>query len=214
MDTYSEVNCANWERKKLFDLFDGYDDPFFNITANIEIGNLPVYCKNNGLSFNLTTIFISQKVINTIPELKMRIAEDSVRLYEKVNCGSTIFMPDKTFSFCYYPFNEDLKLFDKKGKADINKLKDEGGFDPRHDELNLIYYSTIPWVKFTSIKHPRRDGKVDSIPKIVLGKWFEENGKYFLPLSAEAHHGLVDGYHIGLYFNGMEEEFKKLTAQV
>ncbi len=213
MNNYSEVNFAKWERKKMFDLFDVYDEPFFNITANVEIVNLPAFCKNNDLSFNLTTIFISQKVINTIPEFKMRIAEGSIRLYGKVNCGSTIFMPDKTFSFCYYPYNSDLKLFDKKGKNDIKKLKEEGDFDPRHEELNLVYYSTLPWIKFTSIKHPRRFGKVDSIPKIVFGKWFKENGKCFIPVSTEAHHGLLDGYHIGLYFNGMEDEFKKLTEQ-
>ena len=45
----------------------------------------------------------------------------------------------------------------------------------------------------------------DSIPRIAWGKYFEENGKIKLPLSVQAHHSLVDGVHVGQYFNKVQE---------
>jgi chloramphenicol O-acetyltransferase type A len=46
---------------------------------------------------------------------------------------------------------------------------------------------------------------VDSIPRIAWGKYFEENGKIKLPLSVQVHHALVDGLHVGQYFNAIQE---------
>jgi Chloramphenicol O-acetyltransferase len=46
---------------------------------------------------------------------------------------------------------------------------------------------------------------VDSIPRISWGKYFEEVGKIKLPLSVQAHHALVDGIHVGQFFNTFQE---------
>jgi chloramphenicol O-acetyltransferase type A len=37
----------------------------------------------------------------------------------------------------------------------------------------------------------------------------EENGKKTMSMSVHVHHGLVDGYHLGLYF----EEFERLMNE-
>jgi chloramphenicol O-acetyltransferase type A len=143
----------------------------------------------------------------------MRIVDDEIRQYEKVHCGSTIFLPDQTFSFCYFDFTESLDEFNAIGKSNIQKLMQSGDFDPRDDQQNMIHYSTLPWIKFNAIKHPRRFGFRDSFPKIVFGKFFQQDDLTYLPVSVEAHHGLIDGYHMGLYLNGLEMEFEKLLNE-
>ena len=40
--------------------------------------------------------------------------------------------------------------------------------------LDLIYYSVIPWVSFTSFKHASRLDPTRSVPRIVFGKMFDE----------------------------------------
>lgn len=211
MPNFKKIDIPDWGRKRQFAFFSSYDEPFFNITANVDIGKLPEYCKSRGLSFNLAVIFASQKVIHAIPEFRMRISGQTVREYSSVNCGSTILLPDNTFSFCYFEFDDDLASFHKTGKANIEKLMHSKDFNPRHEDLDIVHYSTIPWIKFTSIKHPRKFGNLDSIPKIIFGKRFEENGKHHVPVSVEAHHGLVDGYHMGLYFDGLSREIQEIS---
>jgi chloramphenicol O-acetyltransferase type A len=50
----------------------------------------------------------------------------------------------------------------------------------------------------------------DSVPRIVWGKYFRQEGKIMLPLSVQAHHALVDGKQIGMYF----EQFEKAIVDM
>ena len=211
MGTFNEIAIKSWKRKAQYEFFKDYEDPFFNITADVEIGNLLSFVKRNQLSFNLSFLFYSQKVIQSIPEFKTRIEGDKVLEYERIHCGSTILMPDQTFSYCYFAYSDDVFEFNKLGRESINQLILHKDFNPREGEADIIHYSSIPWISFNSIKHPRKFGKNDSIPKIVFGKYRMSEGKLVLPVSVEAHHALMDGYHLGLYFDGLKDEFQGLT---
>jgi chloramphenicol O-acetyltransferase type A len=73
---------------------------------------------------------------------------------------------------------------------------------------NLIHYSAIPWLDFTSISHARSFSFPDSCPKISFGKMTEIDGQKSMSVSIHVHHALVDGYHVGLYvdrFSGIDE---------
>ena len=60
-------------------------------------------------------------------------------------------------------------------------------------------------MSFTSFEHAMRNHPSDSIPRIVWGKFFEINGKMQMPLSVQVHHAVVDGRHVGKYFQKIEE---------
>ena len=68
---------------------------------------------------------------------------------------------------------------------------------------NLLNGTTVPWIRFTGIKHARK-GPGGSVPKIALGKLTEVDGGVRLPVSVEAHHALVDGVHAGAFFAALE----------
>ena len=57
--------------------------------------------------------------------------------------------------------------------------------------------------------HSRNFGVADSCPKISYGKVVEENEKKSMAISVTAHHGLVDGYHIGLFIEALQTELNK-----
>jgi|GEM_PF-2867035 len=69
-----------------------------------------------------------------------------------------------------------------------------------------LHYSIMPWVSFTAVKHARRFGREESVPKIVFGKIFAENGQWKMPVSVEANHALMDGLHVGRYFELFQQE--------
>ena len=58
----------------------------------------------------------------------------------------------------------------------------------------------IPWISFTSFAHARKPGKEDSVPKIVFGKYTQKNDLTKTPVSVEVHHSLMDGIHVGKFF--------------
>ena len=46
----------------------------------------------------------------------------------------------------------------------------------------------------------------ESVPKITFGRFIIREGKRMLPISIEAHHGLVDGFHIAKYLNEFQNQ--------
>lgn len=70
---------------------------------------------------------------------------------------------------------------------------------------DLIHVSVILWRSFTCIKHPRVFKDYDSIPKLVFGKVFKTKEKYFMSVSVDVHHALMDGHHASAFFNKIEE---------
>jgi len=206
-----EFDVENWNRKNQFNFFKEYEDPFFNLTANVDVTNLYQFCKKEELSFSLACIYVAIKSINEIPEFKLRFLDGKVVLFEEVNIGTTVLNEDNTFSFCDFDMKSSIEEFINEGNKVIEKHKKGIKFDPQENEVGIIHCSTLPWVSFTSMKHARKgDEGSKGIPKIVFGKWFEENNTKKIPFSVEVHHALMDGFHVGVLFEKMQNYINSL----
>jgi chloramphenicol O-acetyltransferase type A len=200
-----EFDIENWNRNAQYNFFKTYEDPFFNITANLEVTNLYKYCKQHHLSFSLACLYVAIKCTNEITEFKLRFKNDKVYLFDTVNIGSTILNDDLTFSFCDFEFQPTISAFDIKGKIVLENHKNGIVFNIDRNDLAIIHCSTIPWVSFTGFKHSRRGNEgSQGIPKLVFGKLFNEHKVKKIPFSVEVHHALMDGYHVGLLYKKMQ----------
>ena len=195
-----EVDVNNWVRSKLFHFFKDYEDPFFGLTANVDVSAFHTLCKQNNYSFGLSVLYAATKAINQIPELRLRIKNGKVYDFDVISPGTTILHPDSTFSFCFFEMKNSLFSFLEAAKPVLKQHFDKDGIDGRAEDLNVIHGSAIPWVSFTQIKHARRFGSEDSIPKITFGKYYTFDEKLLMPVSIEINHALADGYHAGLFF--------------
>ena len=71
---------------------------------------------------------------------------------------------------------------------------------------NTFDISMIPWFTFSCFNlNIKNDGKY-LLPIFIMGKVFENNGKKMLPLAIQVHHAVCDGYHIGLFLEGLESD--------
>lgn len=206
------LDIENWNRKKHFYFFREYEQPFFNLCANLEVTSLKKHCRENKISFSVALLYLSLQVANRIPEFRYRIHQNKVVIHPVLHGGSTIFNKDETFSFCYFSFSEDFSEFQKNWQEMLVKHEESPTLDPQENREDLIHYSILPWVSFTSVSHARRFGQEDSIPKIMFGKYFSpvaNEEKILLPVSVEVHHALMDGWHVGKFFQGFQEKLEK-----
>lgn len=202
---YQLLDLENWNRKATFHFFRNYDDPFFNITANLDVTGLYDYCKKQSLSYSLACLYFSLKTANELEAFRLRLFNGEVVVFDTIHAGTTILHDDDTFSFAYFDMQPDIETFISEGRQKIETQKQSKKLKPRDKDLDMIHYSTIPWISFTGIKHARRFGPMDTIPKIVFGKIFEENGRRKMPLSVEVNHAMMDGLHVGRYFEKFQE---------
>ncbi len=207
-----KINIETWKRKSQYNLFKDYDFPFFSVTANLNVTKLYDYCKENELSFFLASLYLSQKTINQIENFGYRIIENEVFYFENIKIGTTVLYDDNTFGFVYFDFLDNLHEFCKVSRKVIDENSIIKGVNTEN-KINVIRYSVLPWVTFSSVMHPRKIGDDNSIPVIVFGKFTEENNKKTMPVSVDAHHSLMDGYHVGQYFNIFQKEIDKLDLR-
>ncbi len=204
-----KINLNSWKRKDHFDHFNKLDDPFFGITTNIDCSYCFKKSKAANKSFFLTYLYHSLRAVNEVDGFKLRIEYDKVYQYDVVHAGPTIFREDKTFGFAFIRFYHDFNKYYEEALQEIKRVQKQKGLIYADGEDNIIHYTTIPWIKFTSVRQPALFKNKDSSPKIAFGKLFTENGRTMMPISIDVHHGLMDAWHISMYL----ELFRKYLDQ-
>lgn len=202
---FTELDIESWPRKRTYEFFREYDDPFFNFTANVDITRLHAFAKRNDLSVALSLLFHIMTAANEIREFRIRLLKEKLVEFDKIHATQTILNDDETFSFAYFEMRPDVFEFNKNGKIALEKYKRLKTFDVESDRLDLIYFSVIPWVSFTSFKHASRLDRTQTVPRIVFGRIFDEGAAKMVPLSVEANHTIMDGFHVGKLFNRFQE---------
>ena len=100
---------------------------------------------------------------------------------------------------------EGLAAFNETGKKQVRHYEELASFDVETDRIDLVYYSVIPWVAFTSFKHASRSDRDQTVPRIVFGRKFRDGDRIRMPVSVEVNHAIMDGLHVGRYFERLQE---------
>ncbi|MGD9562785.1 MAG: CatA-like O-acetyltransferase [Pyrinomonadaceae bacterium] len=211
---FTELVVENWPRKAAYEFFRDYEDPFFNFTASVDITRLYSFAKKNGLSISLAMLYHIMAAANEIREFRIRLLDGKLVEFDEVHATQTILNDDETFSFAYFKMQPDVFQFDTNGKFALEEYKRLRSFDVESDRLDLIYFSVIPWVSFTSFKHASRLDRTQTVPRIVFGKIFDDGTEKKVPLSIEANHTIMDGFHVGKLFNRFQELIDGLSSAI
>ena len=202
----TEIDINSWNRKEHFEFFSAFDEPFFGITTPIDCTIAMKRVKEIEIPFFVYYLHKTLEAINKVENFRLRIENKKVYLYNEIDASATIMREDKTFGFSFMKFHEDINEFNKMAQKEIERIQSTIGVFTREYPENIIHFSAVPWINFTSLTHSRNFKIEDSCPKISFGKVVEENGQKIMSLAVLAHHGLVDGYHMGLFV----EEFQNL----
>jgi len=191
------VQMETWERRDHFEFFSKFSNPFWGVTFNIDCTRAYQKVKGENHSFYLYYLYQSLKAANVTPAFSLRI-EDSIPVsYDRIDASATVDRPDGTFGFSIIPFMESFVQFQEVARIEIARVRATCGLDTHVAGQNVIHYSAVPWISFTSLSHAQDSAFCDSVPKISFGKTFLHENQLLMPVSIHAHHGLVDGFHAG-----------------
>lgn len=200
-----KLNLDIWNRKEHFLFFKQMEEPFFGITTTIDCTN--AYDKAKELNISFFTYYLHKTLVaaNTIQNFRYRIIEDEIYIFDTIDASATIMREDKTFGFSLIEYSNNINDFAEITKKEIARIQTTTGLFTREFQENLIHFSALPWLNFTSFSHARSFTFPDSCPKISFGKMMNENGKKTMSMSVHVHHGLMDGYHVGQFVNYFQE---------
>lgn len=205
------LDLENWNRKEHFAHFKQMEEPFFGATVEIDCTKAYETAKELKVSFFIFYLHKTLVAVNAIENFRYRIADDKIYINNRIDVSATIGREDGTFGFSLIEYNPDFKIFEKNALAEIERIQNTTGlFTRSFDDDNVIHFSAIPWLNFTSLSHARSYTFPDSCPKVSFGKMItSETGKRTIAMSVHVHHGLMDGLHVGQFVDLLQDQMNK-----
>jgi len=199
-----KLNVETWIRKAHFEFFSAFEEPYYGVSVNIDCTSAYRFAKENGISVFLYNLHRSLSAAQKIEPFKYRIEQGEVFIYEQIDAGSTIDRKNGTFGYGHIIYRQNLEEFLQGATREVERVRAAHDLT-RTAAGNIIRYSALPWIDFTSLSHARMFSLADSCPRISFGKITESAGKRSMPVSIHVHHALVDGLHVGRYIDCFQD---------
>ena len=201
------IDLQTWPRREHFEFFSSFDYPHFAMCANVDLTTFRPALKQHGVSFTVAMAHVIARAANAIPEFRYRIRGKEVVEHKVVHPAITILTDadEDVFTFCFFDYVEDFSEFAAKTAERIAYVQEHPALEHSPGRDDFLYMTAIPWVSFTAFMHPLHLSPADSVPRFAWGKIFQEGDALKMPLNAQAHHALMDGIHMGRFYEKVQE---------
>lgn len=204
-----KIDLERWDRREIFDFFSPLSNPFYSVTFRLDVTELYRFCRERGLSFYYTMVFLVTRAVNGTEAFLYTIRGGEVFLLDRREPSFTDRREgEKYFHIVTMPCRGSVEEFCAAAAEKSRSLR--GFIDCAAESDELIYLSSLPWLDLSSLTNERDLDPDDAIPRIAWGKYTEENGRRTLGMSVEVNHRFVDGADIGAFAGRLEEMIASL----
>lgn len=210
------LDPKDWPRRAAFELFGRFELPFFSLCTRLDVAPLKAALARRqppgGLS--LACHHAALRLANEQQPFRLRLEgqgpDARVRLHSRVDASTTVLRDDDSFGFAHLRWQARFTAFRAQGAQAMQAVRDgPPGFhepppEPGDADAALMYFTTLPWVHFTSFSHARSLKGTDSVPRIAFGRIDADGPRQWMPVALDVHHALMDGVHAGRYLQALE----------
>lgn len=189
------IDVSTWKRAMHCEVFRNSVQPQYCVTFNVDITNFLSQVKKRRFSFTFSFVYAVTKCANEIEEFRCRFVDGKPAIFETINTSFT-YLNETTelFKVVNVPMQETIEDYVVLAKKTEENQTDYFVAPMAND---IYQFSPFPWVSYTHISHTESGKKDNAIPLFDWGKFYEKDGKIYLPFSVQVHHSFIDGIHIG-----------------
>ena len=189
------IDVSTWKRAMHCEVFRNSIVPQYCVTFDVDITNFLSEIKKRRFSFTFSFVYAVTKCANEIEEFRCRFVEGKPAIFETINTSFT-YLDETTelFKVVNVPMQETIEDYVALAKK-TEKNQTDYFISPMANDI--YQFSPFPWVSYTHISHTESGKKDNATPLFDWGKFYEKDGKIYLPFSVQVHHSFVDGVHIG-----------------
>ena len=209
----AHIELDQWARRHVYSLYRSMSQPHVSVTVSVDATELVRWSKASGLSLFATVLHRLTHAANQVPELRHRFrvedGNDVILVHDQVAPAFTVAGPNGLFNFVSVPLVKDVRHFaDTVGQVSesMGEQVQIRPFEGQRDDV--IFLSCLRWFEFSQLNHPVH-GTDDCIPRIAWGKLVERDGRWSCPINIQVHHSLVDGAHLGHFFEQVQRAFDR-----
>lgn len=200
-----KLNIETWNRKAHFNFFNTFVDPYFGVTAKVDVTKAYAHAKAENKSFFAVYLHACMKAVNAVEAFKYRIEnENEVVIHDAIHASATILRPDNTFGFSFIDYDEDYEVFNRNVLQEKERIYNSTDLFPPKNTEDCVYCSAMPWIDFSGHKEPFH-GKKESVPRFAFSKMMNEGSAKKMNIAITVNHALMDGYHVGQFVEKYQE---------
>ncbi len=189
------IDVSTWKRATHYEIFRNSAQPQYGVTFDADITKFLPFVKERKFSFTFSFVYAVTRCANEIEEFRYRFVEGKPAVFETINTSFTYL--DKTtelFKVVNVPMRDTMEDYVALAKK---TEENQTAYFTAPMANDVYQFSPFPWVSYTHISHTDSGKKDQAVPLFDWGKFYEKDGKTYLPFSVQVHHSFVDGVHIG-----------------
>lgn len=201
---FNIINKEEWHRKEYFDHYFNEIPCTYSMTVKLDITKI----KNSDRKLYPTMLYFITKVINRHSEFRTAIdINGNLGVFDEMLPCYTVFNKEsETFSNIWTQYCDSYDEFCKLYEKDIEMFGSVKKMIAKPDiPENNFPVSMIPWTTFDGFNLNLQNGYQYLLPIFTMGKYYEENSRYILPLAIQVHHAVCDGFHVSRFVNELQE---------
>ena len=194
------IDKETWPRRGHYEFFAPMSNPFYSLTFPVDVTTLKSYTKRNKLSFYYSLVYLVTKAMDQVEAFRYKCRGEEIVLHDHLIPSFTDLKPgSELFHITTLEAGEDMAGFCRRaGEASRAQTAFITAGPWPGDQL--IYFTCQPWFPITSLTNERDLNPEDSVPRVAWGKYEEKDGRLVLSMSLELNHRLVDGVHVGQFY--------------
>lgn len=210
---YKVIDKETYYRKGVFRHFSEDCKCSTSMTARIDVTDLVKHSKETNTKFYINFLYLLSKVLNSRDDYKMGYLWQTGELicYDTINPTQYVFHEDtETCTPVYTEYNADYSQFYQNASSDVEHAKQtrEYGLDMANHP-NWFDASYISWLSYDSLNIELPDGYLFFAPIINWGRYRNENGRLFMPVSVRLNHAIADGFLVANVFRLLQKEIEE-----
>lgn len=201
---FTIIDKENWDRKEYFEHYFSGVPCTYSMVVKLDITEI----KNRKQKLYPTMLYSITTIVNRHNEFRTSFnANGQLGVYDEMIPCYTIFQKNtETFSNLwteYFNKYDDFCVAYEKDMEEFGELK--GMMVKPNIPENSFPVSMIPWTTFEGFNLNLQKGYEYLLPIFTMGKYYEERGRYILPLAIQVHHAVCDGFHVCRFVNELQD---------
>ena len=207
---YRVVDLDKYPRRETFLFFKNQRNCVYSLTIKINIEKVYYKSKELGIGFYPLFMSILTEAVNSFEFSRMDLDENGrLIVYEFVVPCYTIFHHEtNTYSCMNTEYVKDMIEYAKRMDFDIKSNVNNMKFCIKEQPKNGYPVSTLPWIDYDNLTIKVFDVRNNFLPMITWGKF--DKSTFQMPISFEINHAVMDGYHLHLLIDKLNDIVEKL----
>ena len=197
------IDLENFQRREHFEHFTKSVPCTYSMCVKLDITEI----KNRGQKLYPAMLYFITSAVNRHRAFRMAFdGEGRLGVFDSMLPCYTVFHKDtEAFSNIWTEYSEDYDVFLKNYNEDISLYGGCHDMDAKPNvPENNFPVSMIPWSSFDGFNLNLQRGYGYLIPIFTMGRYYEENGRYLMPLSVQVHHAVCDGFHLCRFLDDLQ----------